>query len=77
MAVNNLFSRETFLLQLATQHGQSLASHVDGWMQAPWCKHWFNWARQAMKSGVLPVFSWSQLHDMLAPLIALTNSINP
>jgi len=35
MAVNDLFSRETFILQLATEHGQSLASHVDSWMQAP------------------------------------------
>jgi len=60
MVINDLFSRETFLLQLATEHGQSLASHVDGWMQAPWCEHWFNGAHQETKSFVVPVVSWHQ-----------------
>jgi len=77
MAVNDLFLQETFLLQLATQHSQSLASHIESWMQAPWCKHWFNGAHQVTKSFVLPMMSWHQLHDMLVPLVAPTNLIDP
>jgi len=77
MAVNDLFSWETFLIQLATHHGQSLASHVEGWLQAPWCDSWFNGARRDTKNFMLPVVSWSQLHDTLAPLVVPDDSIDP
>jgi len=77
MAVNELFSRETFLIQLATDHGQSLASHVEGWLQAPWCDSWFNGARRDTKNFVLPVVSWSQLRDTLAPLVVPDDSVDP
>jgi len=77
MAVNDLFLQETFLLQLATEHGQNLASHIDGWLQAPWCNHWFKGAHQETKSFVIPVVSWSQLRDTIAPLVKPTESSDP
>jgi len=49
MVVNDLFSRETFLLQLATKHGQTIASHVDGWMQVPWCQTLVRWGPSGHK----------------------------
>ncbi len=77
MVVNDLFSWETFLLQLTTQHRQSLASHINGWMQAPWCDHWFNGVRQETKRFVVPVVSWCQIRDTLVPLVAPTDSSDP
>jgi len=74
MLVNDLFSREAFLLQLAAQHGQIIATHVDTWLQAPWCDSWFNRAREDTNNFVLPVLSWSQIQDTLEPLVDPNNT---
>jgi len=77
MIVNDLFLRETFLLQLAAQHGQTIATHVDTWLQAPWCDSWFHGAREDTNNFILPVLSWSQFQDTLEPLVDPDNTPDP
>jgi len=74
MIVNGLFSHETFLLQLVAQHGQTIATHVDTWLQAPWCDSWFHRAQEDINNFVLPVLSWSQIQDTLEPLVDPNNT---
>jgi len=37
MVMDNLYPHETFIIHLATHHGQPLTKHVNSWLQSPWC----------------------------------------
>jgi len=77
IAVDATFSRKVFTQQLVTQHGSGLAAHVDTWLQGAWCDSWFMGVCHNTKSITLTMLSWSQMHDMLTPMIPPPTSINP
>ncbi len=70
MTIDEAFSRNSFLQKLAGHHGDSLAQHVDSWLQGSWSDSWFYGVQRSPEMFATTMFSWSQVRDTMDTLMA-------
>jgi len=74
MTIDDTFSQNSFIQKLAAHHGDTLAHHVDSWLQGLWCNSWFYGVQCSPETFAIMMFSWSQVCNTMETLMAMDAS---